>query len=233
MRNNRPLTPCGITQAAHTTDWLLNRSLTVGSIEHIVTSPFARTLQTALPLAKMLNKTLKVDYLLSEDKLSDGPFRAFNSLEDLQTVEALREVEEKWDLSYGSFPIPTPENCTLYHVRAALGGEMLRKRFPPSSGNVAVFTHGTPAFSLAYALCYGSSGTDEDLQGFIEHQNPIAPAGLIEVVRDNYGRCMTVSQTQNIGAERSRCGHTGLWKCDFKDCPKWYWKYSVERPCTC
>eukprot|EP00929_Paragymnodinium_shiwhaense_P084341 TRINITY_DN45086_c0_g1_i1.p1 TRINITY_DN45086_c0_g1~~TRINITY_DN45086_c0_g1_i1.p1 ORF type:complete len:341 (+),score=54.98 TRINITY_DN45086_c0_g1_i1:69-1091(+) len=229
MGINPPLTPCGISQAEHTKDWLLHETRNTGGISHIVVSPFTRTLQTALPLAKALLKPLKVDYLVSEARQPDGPFRAYNAWEDALTVQQLEEVQQRWDLTYGSFPIPTPEDFDLYNKRVALAAQMLHQRFPPDSGNVAIYTHATTAFSVAYGLCHEGS---EALQAFIERQKAIGPAGVIHIVRDKSGKCLSSSQTQNVGLEVG-CGRTPPFKCEFADCPDWYWAHERGLTCKC
>ena len=60
MGNNPPLTPCGLQQAEETADWLVDASRAAGGIRRIVSSPFVRCLETALPLAKRLGLSLHV-----------------------------------------------------------------------------------------------------------------------------------------------------------------------------
>mmetsp|Transcript_84812 Transcript_84812/g.154621 ORF Transcript_84812/g.154621 Transcript_84812/m.154621 type:complete len:336 (+) Transcript_84812:39-1046(+) len=221
MGINPPLTPCGISQAAYTADWLLQQWTTgAGSINNIVVSPFTRTLQTSLPLAKALGKQLNVEYFISEAGQSEGPFREFNINAPGETVKQLEECHNLWNLSYGGPPIKTPENNTLYVERIAKAAEILKERFPPSSGNLAVFTHATPAFSIAYGLCFGDSGNDQTLKDFVNGQDAIRPAGVIEVIIESDGTC-TIQQTRNL----MQCGETPAYKCDFEDFPAWYWAH--------
>merc|ERR1711920_925539 len=140
------------------------------------------------PLAKALSKKLHVEYFLSEARQPDGPFREFNIDAPGDTVTQLQECHRLWNLNYGGPPIKTPENDTLYVERIARAGNILKERFPPSSGNLAVYTHATPAFSLAYALCYGDSGNDQSLQEFVDSQDAIGPAGVIHVVISHDGK---------------------------------------------
>jgi len=219
MGDNPPLTECGIKQAEHTAKWLQEHSKSAGGIQNIVVSPYTRTLQTALPLAAALDKKLKVEYLISEANQPEGPFREYNINAPAPTVPQLQEVHEHWDLDYGSLPIATPENNTLYVKRVVQAASVLRKRFPPSSGNLAVYTHATTSFSVAYGLCYGN---DAQLMAFVNGQDAIGPAGVIHVTLSSSGQCVKVEQTQNV-AETVGCGKTEPFKCQFADYPSWYW----------
>lgn len=226
MGDNPPITPCGIRQARRTAAWLQNQTASSGGIQNIVVSPFTRTLQTALPLAVALGKKLKVEHLLSEAMQPEGPYREFNIEAPFPTVPQLREVHSLWDTSYNSLPIATPENNTMYHQRIGEAVKSVQNQFPPSSGNLALFTHATTAFSLAYGLCYGSSGSggDEKLQEFVDEQDAIAPGGVIHVTISQDGGCAKVDQTLNV-AEEVGCGMTDPFKCPFDWYPSWYWPH--------
>ncbi|CAE8625493.1 unnamed protein product, partial [Polarella glacialis] len=223
MGDNPPLTDCGIRQAEFTAGWMKDQSKLVGGIQNIVVSPFTRTLQSALPLAKALNQTLKVEYLVSEANQPEGPFREANINAPGATTSQLHEIHDLWDRTYGGPPIWTPENNTLYVERVQHAAKILRKNFPPSSGNLVIYTHATTSFSMAYGLCYGESGDDAQLEKFVNGQDAIAPAGVIHLVFDAAGKCMEgVGQTQNV-AEKVDCGLTLPCKCDFDKYPSWYW----------
>lgn len=220
--DNPPLTPCGERQARYVAQILTNTG-----IQHVVASPFTRTLQTALPIVEALNLThMKVDNFLSEARQDEGPFRPFNALLNKNLQDELIQVSQLWDHGYGSPPIRTPENDALYMARVRRAGESLRSRFPPSSGNVAMVTHATPAFSIAYGLCYGSDGSDFMLQQFVEGQDPIGPTGIIHIVRDSNGHCISIGQTDNQYADSIDCGATTKYKCNFTDYPDWYWEHA-------
>ena len=58
--------------------------------------------------------------------------------------------------------------------------QVLRSRFPVSSGNLAVHTHATTSFSIAYGICHGWAEHGEEagahLQRFLKELGPIGPA---------------------------------------------------------
>ena len=98
----------------------------------------------------------------------DAPFRPDNVGLGRSTLARLAEINARWSPDYGSAPIPVPESDQLYTTRAAKAGASLRARFPSTmAGNVAIFTHATTSFSVAYGLCFGPNGTDAALQVII------------------------------------------------------------------
>lgn len=227
MGDNPPLTECGIRQANATAQWLADRH-----IKTIVVSPFTRTLQTALPLAKRIGKQMNVEYLLSEAMQPDGPYRAFNVDAPGATDSQLEEVLALWNLDYGSPPIQTPENNTLYLKRVKRAAKTLKARFPQTSGTLALFTHATTSFSIAYGLCHGSDSTDTQVEDFVKHQDAIAPAGVIEVQIS--GNSCVIKQTNNVAQKTVDCGDTPAFKCNFSDYPSWYWNHTAgEGPGRC
>jgi len=231
MGDNAWLTPCGVTQANMRAQLLADIA---PDIKQIVSSPWARALQTALPLAKSLNLKIKVDNFLSEARQPDVANFAFNALADEVTKGQLAEVQDLWDLDYGSFPLQTPEDDSLYLDRVMLAATQLKKRFPPSSGNLAWFTHATTSFSIVYGLCYGEHDSDEMLKQFVSGQDAIGPTGVIHVVRDMHGQCLSISQTDNRAMEKADCGNTTRFRCNFDDFPSWYWPSSLGKgPARC
>lgn len=218
MGNNPPLTPCGRQQARYTADWLQQHA----RIDNVLVSPFTRTLQTALPLAEALNQQLKVEPLLSEARQDSGAFRAFNADAPGETVRDLSECSARWDWRYGAASIKTPENDTLYVQRVVEAARTLKARFPPSTGNIAIFTHATPSLSIAFGWCYKE---DSSLKQFLDTQDAIGPAGVVHVIvkqgGSGSGTC-TILQTQNV-ADALKCGRTPAYKCNFRDFPAWYW----------
>lgn len=232
--NNPSLSQCGHEQAKLMAQTLQMTSAALGGIQNIVVSPFTRTLQTSLPLAKALGLKLKVERLLSEADRLDDPFRESNMLQPAEVLKQLEEVHQLWDLDYGSLPIPTPETVPMYGKRIQKAASFLKKRFPPSTGNLAIITHATPTFSIAYGLCHSEDGTDEMLKEFVEHQDAIAPCGAIHVVLDAAGRCKAIDQTANVASSLG-CGRTDPYKCKFSDYPAWYWPNSgiAQNPTNC
>eukprot|EP00927_Polykrikos_kofoidii_P052490 TRINITY_DN46363_c0_g1_i1.p1 TRINITY_DN46363_c0_g1~~TRINITY_DN46363_c0_g1_i1.p1 ORF type:complete len:325 (-),score=26.41 TRINITY_DN46363_c0_g1_i1:152-1126(-) len=220
MKNNAPLTRCGIAQARLTAEWLGDKNIT-----KIVVSPFTRALQTALPLAETIGVKLDVEHLLSEAIEEEGPFREFNLMQPSVTVNNLESIQELWALDYGSPPLKTPESNGMYVRRVKQLAPLINSRFPVYHGNIAVYTHATPAFSLAYGLCYGDAGGDTKLEEFVGKQDPIAPGGLIEVIQHADGTCKEVKQTNNVAGELG-CGLTKPAKCHIFDYPGWYWSHS-------
>lgn len=227
MGDNPTLTHCGQLQAQHVAKKLGN-----SNIKNLVVGPYMRTLQTALPLAETLDLPLKVEYALSESRQPEGPFREFNAL----AVEAddLKRIENRWDPDYGSFPIPTPESDELYLQRMHKAVAILRKRFPPSSGDAAFVSHATTSLSIAYGLCYGEDSTDSKLESFVNRQEGFGPAGVIRITRDAAGKCTSISQTDNSALESTQCGMTTKNKCEIKDFPDYYWDNSQGHgPANC
>jgi broad specificity phosphatase PhoE len=136
MGNNPPLTECGVRQAETTARWVQQELAAVGGVANIVSSPYTRCLQTALPLAKLqAAPRLHVEYLLSEDRQAEGPHAPYNAAADNITVTQLAEVNALWDLGYGSPPIPTPEDTRGYWRRVRWAARRLADRFPPASGH--------------------------------------------------------------------------------------------------
>lgn len=219
MGDNAPLTSCGRRHAEY-----VAKKLAGSGIKQLVVGPYARTLQTSLPLAAALDLKIKVEHALSEARQPEGPYQPLNAL--LLEEEELREIEKRWDLDYGSVPIPTPETDELYVQRVRKAAATLSRRFPPSSGDVAFVTHATTSFSVVYGLCFGNSGTDADLENFVNNQIGCGPGSVIHVVRDSQGRCQ-ISQTDNSALESLGCGKTQINKCEIADFPDWYWAHAA------
>jgi len=225
MGNNPPLTPCGIIQAKETAKYLKS-AVGVGGVQYIVASPFTRTLETALPLARaLLLKNIAVEPLISEARQNQGPFRPFNADLSASDQAALESIGILWDRTYGSPPILTPESNALYWNRVRAASNALKNRFPVSSGNLVVVTHATTSFSVAYGLCFGDSATESNLRAFVESQQAIGPAGVIQVVREHTnGGNISCQIIQTWNLEGNSCGETKPYKCAYDDFPAWYWE---------
>jgi broad specificity phosphatase PhoE len=258
MGNNPPLTPCGRRQAEHAAKWVHGHAAAVGGIANIVSSPFTRCLQTALPLAQLQPagtraSQLQVEYLLSEDRRQEGPHSPFNAAEDGVTVSQLEEINDRWAAHYGSPPIRTPETTPRFHRRVRQASATLRNRFPPNSGNLVVHTHATTSFSLAYGLCHGRRGDDSSesgngaaglddgaaLESFLDSIGPIGPAGVLHLVMGADGTCRggDGGVVNNSAYESVDCrpapSATGPWMCEYQACPAWYWEQSAVAAGQC
>ena len=105
--NNPALSPCGRSQARYVAEALVESDHPV--IE-IVSSPYLRTLQTALPLSHITGVKVQVEPLMSEDRQLTDPFRANNAMHaSSDTAKDWEAVSAAWDRSFSSPPIPTPE----------------------------------------------------------------------------------------------------------------------------
>lgn len=223
MGDNPPLTDCGIQQAQHTAKWLKSQSASSQQgINNLLVSPYTRTLQTALPFADLLNLKLKVEYFISEANQAEGPFQPLNTNYDGKTAANLRHASDIWDLEYGGPAIPTPEKPVhMYPDRIQKAVKIINNRFPVSSGNLLIVTHATPVLSLAFGLC--GAGDEASLKAFVDHQDAVGPAGVVHLVRNTLGGCISIDQTQNIGNAELKCGKTDPYKCPYDDFPAWYW----------
>jgi len=192
-------------------------------------------MMTSEPLAAALGLPLSVEYHLSEAMQLEGPFQPHNSeLRGTSYIpeavpKALEDAIGRWDLNYGSPPIQTPESRELYLSRVEQTVQVLKQRFPISSGNHAFYTHATPVLSLAYGLCHAGDSTAESRRAFVANQDAVGPAGVIHIIRDEAGGC-TIGQTQNVAS--AACGPTEPYKCDYDKCPSWYWP-PLGAKCEC
>eukprot|EP00668_Euglena_longa_P038786 GGOE01049872.1.p1 GENE.GGOE01049872.1~~GGOE01049872.1.p1 ORF type:complete len:322 (-),score=69.18 GGOE01049872.1:109-993(-) len=197
--NNAELSPCGHRQSESLADWLANRA-----IQAVVSSPYLRALYTALPLAERLDRPIKVEPLVSEDRQAGDAFRQHNRHAG---SDILRRVQHRWDMTFSSPPILTPEGDEEYWDRIERAGAVLAFRFPPSVGNVAVFSHATPVLSLGYVLC---GALFPSLEAYVQWLQPgIAAAGVMHLVRDSKtGRCKSLDPVDNSVFETLGCGLT-------------------------
>jgi len=230
--NNCPITPCGTAQANKTAAFLADKD-----ISHIMSSPFARAMQTALPLAKMMGLQIAIEPMLSEDRQSDGPFRANNANSLPYVLDELEALDNQWDRAYGAPPIPTPETDSLFFARLAKASRQLRARIANQPGNHALYSHATTVFSIAYGLCHVDDNPKEFLEEYVNGQDPIGPGGFIRVAFEvSSGKC-EISQTNNL--DNSYCGKTKPYYCRFADCSTKYWPFpqagggNVDANCNC
>ena len=226
MGNNPPLTPCGLAQAEETANWLIEDSASIGGIQAIVSSPFTRCLETALPLATRLKLSLQVEQQAGEARALEGPFRPNNGALSPVHQKLLDAITTNWDLAYGSSPVVTPEDDPRYWRRVDHLSATIRTRILPKVTNMVIFTHATTSFSLAYGLCYQGLTKDKVLKDFVVAQGAIGPGGTIRVTVDAAAGTCEVGQTNNVAF---RCGATGPHKCEFASYPAWYWQHAEGR----
>ena len=161
-RYDPPLSEDGWIQAKE----LANR-LKGEPIEHIFSSPFLRTIQTAYCVAQALNLPIKLEVGLSEwlnpDWMSETP--------EIHPQEFLAQQYPRIDWSYQSLVIPQyPESEMVVNQRTAL---IARKLVANYSENILLIGHGASVI-----------GTANGLMG----ENAIAHASLcclVKLVREN------------------------------------------------
>jgi broad specificity phosphatase PhoE len=111
-------------------------------IQHIVSSPMERCLETAAPLARRLNLQVLVANALTEMDFGDWtgkPFAELDSNSDWKRWNACRTLGQ------------TPGGETMLTAQARVVGELQRLRGSFPDHCVAVFSHCDP---LRAALCY-------------------------------------------------------------------------------
>ena len=190
--NNSPLTARGYAQAQVVAEWLRDRDVRV-----VLTSPFARAQQTALATAEALGLPVRVDHRLSEERVTDGPYRLYSTRlrragvvgSDAGTpyvghMEALRA--RRAPAPFAATEIWVPEGDAEYYARIAdvvadLAATDARARL---RGNVAIFTHAMTAWSLCYGL---TRPLWESAAAFHNRTAGMPPAGVFHVVLDVHG----------------------------------------------
>mmetsp|Transcript_84205 Transcript_84205/g.140653 ORF Transcript_84205/g.140653 Transcript_84205/m.140653 type:complete len:297 (-) Transcript_84205:111-1001(-) len=213
--NNPELSDCGHRQSAWVARYLAHKGIRI-----VVSSPYVRALQTAVPLAESQGLRIRVDESISEDRQSSGPFRMRNTAGS--TTEWAR-VLALWDPEYSAPPIQTPEGHEQYWTRIERAVQALAERIPPASGNAALFTHATPALSLGYGLCRNLFAS---LQDFVEQQPiGIAACGIVHVVRDGRtGFCKELHPVDNSAFQALECGRTTYSLKRYSARPGKYWR---------
>ena len=140
-RYDPPLSEDGWVQAKE----LANR-LKGERIEHIFSSPFLRTIQTAYCVAQTLNLPIKLEAGLSEwfnpDWMSEAP--------EIHPEEFLAQQYPSIDWNYQSLVIPQyPENETTVNQRTAITARKLVAAF---SKNILLIGHGASVVGTAKGL---------------------------------------------------------------------------------
>ena len=208
--NNPELSACGRAQARLVAD----RVSQSWNVAQIVSSPFMRTLQTALPLAKMSSMSIQVDPLFSEDRQLSGPFRERNAEASHDAASDASAIAELWNTSFSSPPIPTPEGNEEYWTRvdAASNALLSRVREAVPSSAVALFSHAGPSFSFAFGLCGNDlflGSLEEFVSSYVMASEGLAPAGIIRATLDvKSGACISLSPPDNTVWKFAGCGKT-------------------------
>lgn len=148
-RYDPPLSDDGLVQAEK-----LAQRLASENIDGIFVSPFLRTLQTARPIATVLNLEIKIESGLSEwlnpDWMSYHP--------QTVTLEELNTLSAKIDGNYTSRFLPQyPETETEALSRAALTVKTLADEF---SGNILLIGHGASVAGCVLGLSPQTFSTD-------------------------------------------------------------------------
>ncbi len=232
--NNPALSPCGRAQARRVAQTIDAKD---GPIVEVVSSPYLRALQTALPLSQKTGIPIQVEPLVSEDRQLTDPYRAHNAHH--ASSDAARDLEDlsrAWDRTFSSPPIPTPENNEEYWTRAsdaaaALRSRALRVASSNINGTIVVFSHAGPSFSFAYGLC--KNLYDDVLEDFVRSfvigedvpLDGLAPTGIIRAAFDDRGKCIALERPDN-GAWMSldACGKTKPHQKSYAADPGKYWK---------
>mmetsp|Transcript_6487 Transcript_6487/g.15005 ORF Transcript_6487/g.15005 Transcript_6487/m.15005 type:complete len:344 (-) Transcript_6487:111-1142(-) len=230
--NNPELSECGRRQARLLATRLaadLTNSTAIWS------SPYARTLQTALPLARKLGKTIKVEALFSEDRQLNGPFQPRHAEPSESGAQDWLRIARVWDRYYSSPPIPTPEGNAEYWERVQQAADKLVLQLrgvgaaaapPPESA--VVFSHAGPSFSLAYGLCRRKFG--DSLRRFVDTYVAadglpgLAPAGMIRIELNDSGECTRIELPDNQVWQEAACGETKPHRKNFDADPGKYWR---------
>ncbi len=136
-----PLSDDGVIQAQE-----LAQRLEKEAIAHIFVSPFLRTVQTALEVAKVLNLPIKLEAGLGEwlnpDWMTHTP--------EMLTIEALFEQYSSIDINYQSYLVPQyPESEAQIRARTAQVVQQLVSKY---SGNILLIGHGASVLGATQGL---------------------------------------------------------------------------------
>ena len=140
-RYDPPLSEDGKIQAQE-----LAQRLTTEKIDHLIASPFLRTIQTAHIVAETLDLTIKLEAGLSEwhnsDWMSEAP--------QIHSPSELELLYSRIDWSYRSQILPQyPETEQEVLQRMKLTAETITQQF---SGNVLLIGHGISVVGIAQGL---------------------------------------------------------------------------------
>ncbi len=162
-----PLSELGEVQAH-----ALAEQLRVEQIDRIYTSPFLRTIQTAHPLAEILELPIQLEWGLCEWLCADWT----PSLPNLTPVAELMTEYPRIDLGYQSVITPSyPETLTDLSLRTSMvANRLIHSNFQ----NILIIAHKGSTLGMVVALTGDDIWLKEDLQC----------AGLVKLVRKNGDR---------------------------------------------
>jgi broad specificity phosphatase PhoE len=158
-REDTPLSEVGHTQAHDVAAFLQSTNT---KLSHIFASPFLRTIETALPLARATGLPLKLENSVWEALCHRPP--------PDHTGNALFSVDAE---HVSSFTPKTRETRPLSLQRVQFAAKRLVERFPISTGHMAIYSHADPVIYLVATLC-GLS---------VEHVPPVPPATVFHIRR--------------------------------------------------
>lgn len=227
--NNPELTSCGHRQAKAVTDRLLE---TAGNISAVISSPFMRCLQTALPLASATGHSIRVETILSEDRQHNGPDQPRNSHPSNAGAEDWVQLAKLWDTTYSSPPIATPEGNEEYWDRVAMAPASMKnhvKRNASQGGTVVFFSHSGTSFSLAYGLCSAlfNNSLEFFVRDFVEGKSNsagLAVAGTIRILLNGDNECVRIDAPDNEVYHKTNCSLTLLRATKYSEDPGKYWR---------
>lgn len=225
--NNPELTSCGHKQADMVSDVLLEKA---GNISAVVSSPFVRCLQTALPLAKATGKSIRVEPVLSEDR-ENGPYQPQNSRPTLAGELDWMKLIDLWDRTYSAPPIPTPEGDLEYWDRVEMAPAVLKnhvKMNASQGGAVVFFSHTDTSFSLAFGLCRRlfNNSAESFVRHYVEAHGAegIQITGIIRILLDADNECVSIDPPDNQVYHRTKCGVTLPHTTPYSEDPGKYWR---------
>ena len=166
QKNDSPLSELGHKQAAHVTE-LLKDDITnfhPTSQFRILSSPFLRCIQTALPIAKELGEHINVDVALNEA----------NILGDINLPTVMERNISELSIDYDSTFVPFPDETFpvgCLHRCVGIHHHLIKDRY--SSDSLIIVTHGAFVVGVAAVL----------LQCNVTDITPASPAGLYKFVR--------------------------------------------------
>lgn len=141
-RHDTPLSAIGHQQAVDVAQYLVSEQQNGRhNIKHILVSPFLRTIQTSLPLAKALGLPLKLESSVWETGCRRPP--------PCHRNEGF-PIEPDYESSF----IPAvKEKREDFKPRLDMAATHLLRRFPFEEGDAAIVSHADPTAYLVAALC--------------------------------------------------------------------------------